>query len=61
MIQYFSIICYKLSYLRIILNIIIILRLDRVKNNIRIEKLRIINEDSEKNSDFSVKVRIVKK
>jgi hypothetical protein len=35
--------------------------LDRAKNNIRIEDLRKINEDNTgKNSDFSLRTRIVK-
>jgi hypothetical protein len=34
--------------------------LNRAKNSIKIEELRIINEDSEKNNDFLVSVRIVK-
>jgi hypothetical protein len=35
--------------------------LDRAKNSIRIGELRIVSEDSEKNSDFSVSARIVKR
>jgi hypothetical protein len=34
--------------------------LDRAKNNIKIEELKIGNENSEKNSDFSISARIVK-
>jgi hypothetical protein len=35
--------------------------LDRIKNSVKIEKLRIVNQNSKKNYDFSVSARIVKR
>jgi hypothetical protein len=34
--------------------------LNHAKNNVRLEELRIVNKDSEKNSDLFVSARIIK-